>query len=175
VLLRAALTVLITTLAVINAVGVYGRLTAAHLTVHAAAMAATEQQAATIGARIEAQAHVVGDLDRRVAQIDTAIEEAAKRGRSRSAMVLADKQHRNREALVAQRQREAATLLTLQAEQAQITAEGRRAEDDIGPLRYAAMLVGLDSEQAIRLMILLMVLTCDPMAIVLVIAAGSRR
>ena len=34
-LLRAALTVLIGTLAVINAVGVYGRLTAAHLTVHA--------------------------------------------------------------------------------------------------------------------------------------------
>jgi len=34
-LLRAALTVLIGTLAVINAVGVYGRLTAAHLTVDA--------------------------------------------------------------------------------------------------------------------------------------------
>jgi hypothetical protein len=43
-LLRAALTLLIVILAVINAVGVYGRLTAAHLTVHAATMAATEQQ-----------------------------------------------------------------------------------------------------------------------------------
>jgi transposase-like protein len=175
VLLRATLTVLIVTLAVINAVGVYGRLTAAHLTVHAAAMAAAEQQASTVGARIEAQAHVVGDLDRRIAQIDTAIEEAAKRGRGRAAMVLAEDQRRNRDTLVAQRQREAAALVSLKANQAQVQAEARRVEADIGPLRYAAMLLGIDSEQALRLLILLMVLCCDPMAIVLVIAASARR
>jgi hypothetical protein len=175
ILLRATLTVLIVTLAVINAVGVYGRLTAAHLTVHVAAMAATEQEASTVGARIEAQVHVVGDLDRRIAQIDTAVEQAAKRGRGRAAMVLADEQHRNRDALVAQRQREAATLVTLKADQAQVQADSRRVEADIGPLRYAATLIGLDSEQALRLLILLMVLCCDPMAIVLVIAASARR
>jgi hypothetical protein len=55
---------------VINAVGVYGRLTAAHPTAHAATMAATEQQASTVGA-----------LDRRIGQIDMAIKEAAKPGR----------------------------------------------------------------------------------------------
>jgi hypothetical protein len=65
--------------------------------------------------------------------------------------------------------------VALQTEQAQIPAEGRRTDADIGPLRYAAMLVGLDSEQAMRLLILLMVLTCDPMAIVLVIAASARN
>jgi hypothetical protein len=175
ILLRGTLTVLIVTLAVINAVGVYGRLTAAHLTVHAAAVAATEQEASTVGARIEAQAHAVSDIDRRVAQIDMAIEEAAKRGRTKAAMALADEQHRNREALVAQRQREAATLVSLKTDQAQVQAESRRVEADIGPLRYAAMLLGLDSEQALRLLILLMVLSCDPMAIVLVIAASGRK
>jgi hypothetical protein len=60
VLLRSTLTVLIATLAIINAVGVYGRLTAAHLTTHVAAMAATEQQASAVNARIEAQTHTVG-------------------------------------------------------------------------------------------------------------------
>ena len=79
-LLRATLTVLIATLAVINAVGVYGRLTVAHLTEHVAAMAATEQQASTVGARIEEQTHDVADLDRRISQIDQAVEEAAKAG-----------------------------------------------------------------------------------------------
>jgi hypothetical protein len=44
----------------------------------------------------------------------------------------------------------------------------------IGPLRCAAMLLGLDSEQAPRLLVLLMVLCCDPMAIVLVIAASAQ-
>jgi len=36
-------------------------------------------------------------------------------------------------------------------------------------------LVGLDNEQALRLLIRRMVLCCDPMAIVLVIAASARR
>jgi hypothetical protein len=105
----------------------------------------------------------------------TAIEEAAKRGRGKSAMTLADDQRRNRDTLVAQRQREAATLVSLKTDQAQVTAESRRVEADIGPLQYAATLLGLDREQAIRLLILLMVLCCDPMAIVLVIAASARH
>jgi hypothetical protein len=79
--LRAVLVALIATLALVNAVGVYGRLTAAHLSTHVAAEAATDQQATTVGARIEAQAHVVGDLDRRIGQVDQAVEESAKRGR----------------------------------------------------------------------------------------------
>jgi hypothetical protein len=65
--------------------------------------------------------------------------------------------------------------VSLKADQAKVQAESKRVEADIGPLRYAAMLLGLDSEQALRLLILLMVLCCDPMAIVLVIAAGARR
>jgi hypothetical protein len=174
-LLRATLTALIVTLAVINAVGVYGRLTAAHLTPHAAAAAATEQEASTLSARIEAQAHTVADLDRRISQIDSAVEEAAKRGRGKSAMSLAEGQHRNRNALVAQRQKEATSLVNLKADQAQVQAESRRVEADIGPLQYAATLLGLDREQAIRLLILMMVLTCDPMAIVLVIAASRKE
>jgi hypothetical protein len=88
-------------------------------------------------------------------------------------MSLSDQEHRD--ALMAQRQHEAETLVTLKADQAQVQAESRRVEADIGPLRYAAMLLGLDSEQAMRLLILFMVLCCDPMAIVLVIAASKHR
>jgi hypothetical protein len=40
--------------------------------------------------------------------------------------------------------------------------------------RPTAALLGVYNEQAIRLLILLMVLCCDPMAIVLVIAASAR-
>ena len=174
-LLRAVLVALIATLAVINAVGVYGRLSAAHLAPHVAAAAATEQAASTIGARIEWQTNVVGDIDRRIGQIDSAVDEATRRGRGRAAMALADEQRRNREALAAQRQHEAATLVSLRGDQAQVQAESRKVEADIGPLRYAATLIGLGDEQAIRWLILLMVLTCDPMAIVLVVAASARR
>jgi hypothetical protein len=44
-------------------------------------------------------------------------------------------------------------------------------------MRYAAQLVGLggDSESAIRLLIALMVLCCDPLAIALTAAVSARR
>jgi len=60
-------------------------------------------------------------------------------------------------------------------DQAQVQARSRRVEADIGPLRRAATLLGLESEQALRLLILLFVFCCDLMAIVLVIAASARR
>jgi hypothetical protein len=45
------------------------------------------------------------------------------------------------------------------------------------PLRYAAKLLGMsgDDERAIRLLIALMVLTCDPLAIALTAAVSARR
>jgi hypothetical protein len=43
---------------------------------------AIETQDATLAARIDVQTHNVADLDRRLGQIDSAIEEAAKRGKT---------------------------------------------------------------------------------------------
>jgi hypothetical protein len=62
-------------------------------------------------------------------------------------MVLAEDQRRNRDTLVAQRQHEAGTLVSLKADQAQVQAESRRVEGDIGALQYAATLLGLERER----------------------------
>ncbi len=43
-------------------------------------------QDATLAARIDVQTHNVADLDRRLGQIDSAIEEAAKRGKTNAAL-----------------------------------------------------------------------------------------
>jgi hypothetical protein len=43
-------------------------------------------QEATLTARIEVQAKTVADLDRRLEQIDRAIEEVAKRGKTNTAL-----------------------------------------------------------------------------------------
>jgi hypothetical protein len=58
-----------------------------------------------------------------------------------------------------------------------VAAQARKEAADAAPLVYASQAIGLgsDSEQAIRRLILLMVLTCDPLAIVLTAAAASRR
>ena len=72
---------LVAGLALINATGVYAQLVAAQVGRRGEATAAVETQCAALAVRIEVQGKRVADLDRRLGQIDTAIEEAAKRGR----------------------------------------------------------------------------------------------
>ena len=57
--------------------------------------------------------------------------------------------------------------------------EGRgldfRIEVEAAPIMYVAQLMGGTTEQAIRLLILLMVLTCDPLALALTAAASRPK
>jgi hypothetical protein len=174
---RAALIGFVFGLAVINATGVYAQLVAAHVGERGAATSAIETQNAALGARIDVQAHTVADLDQRLRQIDSAVEEATRRGRTTSAMTLVDNQRRARAGLVDERKREAAGLASLKTERAALGAKGRQIETEAAPIRYVAELVGsnTDSERAIRWLIALMVLCCDPLAIVLTAAASARR
>jgi hypothetical protein len=174
---RYMLVALVAGLAVINAAGVYAQLVSAHVGLRGATQSAIETQDAALEAKISVQAHTVADLDRRLAQIDAAVEKATEKGRTTAAMKLADDQRKARAGLVDERKREAGTLAALQAERASVAAKGRQIETEAAPIRYVAELVGADtdSEKAIRWLIALMVLCCDPLAIALTAAASARR
>jgi hypothetical protein len=128
-------------------------------------------------ARIEVATHAVADLDRRLRQIDVTIEEAAKRGKTATALSVMEGQRKARTELAGQRQREGVVLADLKAERAALVATGRRIETEAAPIRYVAELVGADtdSEKAIRWLIALMVFCCDPLAIVLTASTASAR
>jgi hypothetical protein len=102
-LLRMILVVLLAILALINATGVFGQLSAAHIDPHVEKLVTLSNEAAENDAKIAAQEQLIADNDRQIAQIDTAIEEAEKRGRSSSAMDLARDQRQRREELAAER------------------------------------------------------------------------
>jgi hypothetical protein len=174
---RNVLVALVAGLAVINATGVYAQLVAAHVAERGAMASAIETQDATLAARIEVAAHVVDDLDRRLGQIDTAIETAAKRGKTNTALAAMEGQRKARTGLADARNEAATTLASLKAERAAVVARGRKAETEAAPIRYVAELIGAetDSERAIRWLIALMVLCCDPLAIALTAAASARR
>ena len=92
-------------------------------------------------------------------------------------MTIADQKRRDRADIVAARQREARTLASLQIEKAKIDAERRRAEADVGPVQYLAELIGTpatDFERPVRLLTLVLVGVLDPMAVALLLAAGTR-
>jgi hypothetical protein len=58
-----------------------------------------------------------------------------------------------------------------------LAAPSRQNETEASPIRYVAELIGADtnSERAIRWLIALMVLCCDPLAIALTAAASARH
>jgi hypothetical protein len=119
------------------------------------------------------QQATVAELDRRISQIDAAVDESTRRGRMVGAMNLADQQRKTRDTLVTTRQAAAAALIEIRAQRAALTAEKARVEAAAGPVQYLATIANTDSETAVRWLILLMVLCCDPAAIALTIAVSS--
>jgi hypothetical protein len=172
---RIVLVMLVAGLAAINAAGVYSQLVAAHFGDRGTATSAAETEAATLAAKTEVQTQTVADLDRRVAQIDAAIAEMTRRGRAAGALDAIAAQHKQRDALVGQRRQEADKLAALKSDAAAVTARTHRIETEMAPIMYVAQLMGGTTEQAIRLLILLMVLTCDPLALALTAAASRPR
>jgi hypothetical protein len=172
---RFVLIVLVTGLAAINAAGVYSQLVAAHFGDRVTATSAAETETATLAAKTEVQAQTVADLDRRIAQIDAAIAEMTKRGRAAGALDAIATQRKQRDALVAQRRQEAEKLAALKSDAAAVAARTHIIEVEAAPIMYVAQLMGGTTEQAIRLLILLMVLTCDPLALALTAAASRPR
>lgn len=173
--MRSVLAALVAGLALINAAGVYGKLVEAHVGVAAWARSSVAERIETLDARIAAQSAAVADLDRRVAQIDNAVDESTRRGRATRAISLATQQREMRDGLDAQRQVATARLVGLQAQRAALVGERARVDASAGPIRYLAMIAAAEPEAAVRWLILLMVLCCDPAAIALTVAATSAR
>jgi hypothetical protein len=164
-------------LAVINGSGTFSQLTAAHVCYRAMSAATRTMQATDLDARIEVAAAKVAGLDRRIASIDAIVAGAAQRGRANTAASILADQHKARAALVIERQQAAQALADLKVERGGVQGRAMIVESEAMPLRYAAELVGLggDDERAIRWLIALMVLTCDPLAIALTAAVSARR
>ena len=175
VLLRLVLIILVTGLAAINAAGVYGRLVEAHLTVTIATTSSIGERLGALDARLEAQARTVAGVDQRINEIDAAIAKLTEKGRAAYALNAIAGQRKTREALMAERLNETAVLVGLRTDRARLEAERQRAEAANGPVVYMASMLGIPVELALRWLILIMVLTCDPTAIALTVAASVRR
>jgi hypothetical protein len=172
--LRTALVALMAVLMALNAIGAYGFLAKAHIGHAVDGDVAAAGLAADIETRISVQSGVVSDLDRRIAQIDRAVDTATAKGRTKGAMELAADQRKARTELVAQRTTEAKTLASLQVDHAKADGARRKVEADLGPVRYLASLLGAKDEDVLRWLILAVALLLDPAA-VLLLAAATRR
>jgi hypothetical protein len=173
--MRSVLVALVAGLALINACGVFGKLVEAHVSVAASARSSVGERIETLDARLTAQSAVVADLDRRITQIDQAVDEATRLGRASRAITIATQQRVTRDGLDTQRQAATAALVGLQTQRATLVGERLRVDASAGPIQYLAIMAGAEPEAAVRWLILLIVLCCDPAAIALTVAANSAR
>jgi hypothetical protein len=70
---------------------------------------------------------------------------------------------------------EAKALADLKIEKAVVNSQRRTVEDDLGPVRYLAMLLGQPDDSVMRWFILVVALLQDPAAVLLLIAATWKR
>ncbi len=173
--MRSVMVALVAGLALINAAGVFGKLVETHVSVAASARSGVTERIEALDARVTAQSAAVADLDSRVAQIDQAVGESTRRGWVTRAITIATQQRVTRDGLETQRQAATTTLVGLQAQRAALVAERVRIEASAGPIQYLALMLGAAPEVAVRWLILLIVLCCDPAAIALTVAAASSR
>jgi hypothetical protein len=137
-----------------------------------AVQSAIEMQHATLGPGIPVEADAV--LDRR--QIDSAIDEAAKRGRTGTALPAIDGRRKARQ-MLARGRRDVSTLPDLKTERATLGEKGRQIEAEAAPIRHVAEPIGAetDSERAFRWLLALMMLYCDPPARAATAASARNR
>jgi hypothetical protein len=172
--LKGTLTALVLMLMGLNVIGVFGFLAKAHIGHQVEGETAVGARAADIEARISVQADAVADLDRRIGQIDGAVEKSTAKGRTNAAMQLAADQRRNRAELAAQRDQANKTLAELKIEKAKIDGDKKVAEADLGPVRYVATLLGAGDQDVLRYFILVVSILLDPAAALLLLAATRR-
>jgi hypothetical protein len=174
---RGILMALIAGLAAINAAGTFSQLTSAHVGDRVMTAATRTMQATELDSRIEVAAGKLVDLDHRIAAIDGIISGAAQRGRANTAAAIMADQKKARATLVVERQTAAEALAALKVDRGGVEARAAIAESEAMPLRFAAELLGMDTDpgRAIRLLIAHMVLCCDPLALALTAATSARR
>jgi hypothetical protein len=140
-----------------------------------AAAAAIETQDAEIAGKIEVASHAIADLEEVLRKSTRRLPRPPGEGGPPGLSIM-DAQRKTRAGLVEGRNREAGSLAGLKAERASLVTKGQQAETEAVRIRYVAEFVGADtdSERAIRWLIALMVLCCDPLAIALTAAAFAH-
>jgi hypothetical protein len=131
--LRVAIAALIVTLMLVNTIGCYGYLAANHITAAVAAELPIAARAADLAAKTVLQEDALADVDKRIAQIDTAVDVSTRRHPT-SALALAAEQATRRKELVAERIRAANVLASLQIQAAQVEGARATAKADSGPV-----------------------------------------
>ena len=180
VLLKTYLTTAVFLLMVITSLGIFGFLSKAHLEHSLTVGGTNELQINNLERQVARQQSIIADAETVLAQLDQQVSVLIEYDRIRGptgSIAVRESQSEEREALNETINVAYIRIEELQAELSPLQKEALAIEVEVGPLKYIAELIYGDAAQnyfdeAVRWVIILLVVVFDPLAVTLLLAAN---
>lgn len=179
-ILRYYFTASVIVLSIITSLGIFGYLSKAHLD-QAAVTGQSVGQLALIDEKIRTHRENIDASRKALKQMDEAVDQVMARSSDEKgadkAVAIRRSQQKERSRLLSEIDAEQKKIIQLNEERAPLSAEVRKIEAEVGPIKYVAELIyGASTEdmigKAVRLIIMSLIFVFDPLAILLVIAGN---
>lgn len=171
IFMRTYMTIAVVVLMFITSMGIFGFLSKAHLENSTNKTAESTSISVELQSDIKADEKIISDADKELNVLDITVN---------SDYNILRRQNKIRNQLLADKKEASARLRDNNKKLAAANLEIQRSEVDIGPLKYIAQLIyGKDAnshfDDAVRMVIILLVIAFDPLAIMLLIAASKKE
>lgn len=181
ILLKGYLSVAVTILMLITSMGIFGYLSKAHLE-HSSDTSPMQSKVELLQEKIRVERETIEESRKELKQLDAIVDQTVGRTTDEKgilqAQALRRSQQKDRGRLVSQIEQSQKSIASNQEVLAPLSVELKKAEADLGPIKYVAALAygeeaGVGAvEKAVRLVIGLIIIVFDPLAILLLIAAN---
>ena len=180
-LLKGYLSVAVTILMLITSMGIFGYLSKAHLE-HSSDTSPLQSKVQLLEEKIRVERETIEESRKELKQLDAIVDQTVGRTTDEKgilqAQTLRRSQQKDRGRLVSQIELSQKNIAVYREELAPLSVEFKKAEADLGPIKYvAALAYGEEAgdgvvEKAVRLVIGLIIIVFDPLAILLLIAGN---
>jgi len=179
-ILRYYFTASVVVLSIITSLGIFGYLSKAHLD-QAAVTGQSTGQLSFIDEKIRTHRENIDASRKALKQMDEAVDQVMARSSDEKgadkAVAIRRSQQKERRRLLSEIETEQKEIAQLNERRAPLSAEVRKIEAEVGPIKYVAELIyGASTEdmigKAVRLIIMSLIFVFDPLAILLVIAGN---
>lgn len=163
-------------LMIITSIGVFGYLSKAHLEQGAPTLN-NQAEIELINQQIQIEKQVIDDNKAVINQLDSIVNNAISTQSVTKSLAIRRSQQSQRAELSSQIVKQQEKISNLEKQKFKLSSELRNLDLEVGPLRYVSELIygkqeSQSLESAVKLFVLLIVTTLDPLAVVLLIAAN---
>jgi hypothetical protein len=161
--------------------GIFGYLSKAHIE-HSSTIAPQAAKVEIYDEKIKVIQSQIDRNNKNLEQYDEAVDQIMGRSKDEKGAERANQvrkaQQKDRERIIAETKRLQKEIQTLTEEKLPLSLEVRKAESDLGPIKYVAEVVyGTHDrdliDKAVRLVIFIIIIVFDPLAVLLLIAANQ--